>query len=105
MRFPSRSESTAKALTSPEELLTRARLLEDPSAVTAYAWERYLSKLMDYSGWEFIHWVTREDALSWRAEELSSCKASTVKTRLRFLDGLFGVAQEEGWVRPIHSKG
>ena len=91
-------KGTAKALTRPEELLTRARLLKDPSAGTAYEWERYLTKLMEHSGREFIQQVTRDDALAWRANELSRCQASTVKTRLRFLNGLFGVAQEEGWV-------
>ena len=91
-------KGTAKALTSPEELLTRAWLLKHPSAGTAYEWERYLTKLMEHSGREFIQQVTRDDALAWRANELSRCQASTVKTRLRFLNGLFGVAQEEGWV-------
>ena len=91
-------QGTAKPLTRPEELLTRARLLKDPSAGTAYEWQRYLTKLMEHSGREFIQQVTRDDALAWRANELSRCQASTVKTRLRFLNGLFGVAQEEGWV-------
>ena len=90
---------TAKALTKPEELLTRATLLKDPSAGTAYEWSRYLTKLMEHSGREYIQQVTREDALAWRADELSRCQGSTVKTRLRFLSGLFGVALEEGWVQ------
>lgn len=92
-------KGTAKALTKPEELLTRATLLKDPSAGTAYEWSRYLTKLMEHSGREYIQQVTREDALSWRADELSRCQGSTVKTRLRFLNGLFGVALEEGWVQ------
>ena len=54
---------------------------------------------MEHSGREYIQQVTREDALSWRADELSRCQGSTVKTRLRFLSGLFGVALEEGWVQ------
>ena len=90
---------TAKALTKPQELLTRATLLKDPSAGTAYEWSRYLTKLMEHSGREYIQQVTPEDALSWRADELSRCQGSTVKTRLRFLSGLFGVALEEGWVQ------
>ena len=90
---------TAKALTKPEELLTRATLLKDPSAGTAYEWSRYLTKLMEHSGREYIQQVTREDALAWRADELSRCQGSTVKTRLRLLSGLFGVAVEEGWVQ------
>ena len=43
-----------------------------------------------------IEQVTREDALAWRAEELSRCQSSTVKNRLRLLNGLFNVAEEEG---------
>ena len=50
---------------------------------------------MEHSGREYIQQVTRDDALAWRADELSRCQGSTVKTRLRFLNGLFGVAQEE----------
>ena len=92
-------KGTAKALTKPEELLTRATLIKDPSAGTAYEWSRYLTKLMEHSGREYIQQVTREDALLWRADELSRCQGSTVKTRLRFLSGLFGVALEEGWVQ------
>ena len=64
---------TAKALTKPEELLTRATLLKDPSAGTAYEWSRYLTKLMEHSGREYILQVTRDDALAWRANELSRC--------------------------------
>ena len=48
---------------------------------------------------EFIKQVTREDDLAWRARDLERCQRSTVKTRLRFLNGLFGVALEEGWVQ------
>jgi integrase len=79
--------------------LTRAALLKSPSASTAFEWQRYLTKLMEHSGREFIQQLKREDALPWRASELEGCQPSTVKTRLRFLNGLFGVAVEEGWVQ------
>ena len=92
-------DGSAKPRNTPEELLTRAALLKDPSQSTAFEWRRYLTKLMEHSGKEYIQEITREDALAWRAEELSRCQASTVKTRLRFLNGLFGVAEEEGWVQ------
>ena len=92
-------DGSARARNTPEELMTRAALLKDPSAGTAFEWRRYLTKLMEHSGKEFIQEVTREDALAWRADELGRCQASTVKTRLRFLNGLFGVAEEEGWVQ------
>ena len=54
---------------------------------------------MEHSGREYIQQVSRDDALAWRASELERCQASTVRTRLRFLNGLFGVAEEEGWVQ------
>ena len=90
---------TARPMNKAEELLTRAALLKSPSASTAFEWQRYLTKLMEHSGREYIQQVTREDALAWRASELERCQPSTVKTRLRFLNGLFGVALEEGWVQ------
>ena len=89
-------DGSARAMNTPEELLTRAALLKDPSQSTAFEWRRYLMKLMEHSGKKYIQEITRDDALGWRAEELSRCQASTVKTRLRFLNGLFGVAEEEG---------
>ena len=54
---------------------------------------------MEHSGKRYIQQITRDDALSWRASELERCQTSTVRTRLRFLNGLFGVAVEEGWVQ------
>lgn len=90
---------TARPMNTAEELLTRAALLKSPSPSTAFEWQRYLTKLMEHSGRDYIQQVTREDALAWRASELERCQASTVRTRLRFLNGLFGVAKEEGWVQ------
>ena len=92
-------DGSARAMNTPEELLTRAALLKDPSQSTAFEWRRYLMKLMEHSGKQYIQQITREDALAWRGDELGRCQASTVKTRLRFLNGLFGVAEEEGWVQ------
>ena len=54
---------------------------------------------MEHTGKQYIQQITREDALSWRAGELERCQPSTVRTRLRFLNGLFGVAVEEGWIQ------
>ena len=90
---------TATPLNTAEELLSRAALLKSPATSTAFEWQRYLTKVMEHSGREYIQQVTREDALAWRASELERCQASTVRTRLRFLNGLFGVAEEEGWVQ------
>ena len=77
----------------------RATLLKSPAPATGFEWERWLTKLMEHTGKQYIQQITREDALSWRAGELERCQPSTVRTRLRFLNGLFGVAVEEGWVQ------
>ena len=53
---------------------------------------------MEMTGHQYIQQLTREDALAWRASELGGCQASTVKTRLRFLSGLFKVAVEEQFI-------
>ena len=91
-------KGTARQVHTADDLLKRASLLKDPAPGTAYEWTRYITKLMEHSNRQHIEQVTREDALSWRADELSRCQASTVKNRLRLLNGLFGVAAEEGWV-------
>ena len=54
---------------------------------------------MEQSGKQYIQQVTREDALAYLADQLQRCQQSTVKTSLRALTGLFGVAVEEGWVQ------
>ena len=92
-------DGTATDLKTPEQLLTQASLLKSPAASTQAIWRRHLDTLMDQSGREYIQQVTREDALAYRASELTRCQASTVRTRLRYLNGLFGVAAEEGWVQ------
>ena len=89
----------AKDLKTPEDLLTSATLLKSPAPGTRFEWERYLGKLMEHTSKQYIQQITRDDALSWRASELERCQPSTVRTRLRFLNGLFGVAVEEGWVQ------
>ena len=53
---------------------------------------------MKHTSKQYIQQITRDDALSWRVSELERCQPSTVRTRLRFLNGLFGVAVEEGWI-------
>ena len=92
-------DGSARPVHSVDDLLKRAALLKDPAPGTVFEWTRYLTKLMEHTSREHIEQVTREDALAWRAEELSRCQASTVKNRLRLLNGLFNVAEEEGWVQ------
>ncbi len=53
---------------------------------------------MEHSGREYIQQAIGDDPLAWRANELSRCQPSTVKTSLHFLNGLFAVSLEEGWV-------
>ena len=92
-------DGTAADLKTPEELLTQATLLKSPAATSRDDWEWHLTKLMEQSGKQYIQQVTREDALAYLADQLQRCQQSTVKTRLRALTGLFGVAVEEGWVQ------
>ena len=92
-------DGSARPVHSADDLLKRAALLKDPAPGTVFEWTRYLTKLMEHSSREHIEQVTREDALAWRAEELSRCQSSTVKNRLRLLNSLFNVAEEEGWVQ------
>jgi hypothetical protein len=92
-------DGTAADLKTPEELLTQATLLKSPAATSRDDWEWHLTKLMEQSGKQYIQQVTREDALAYLADQLQRCQQSTVKTRLRALTGLFGVAVEESWVQ------
>ena len=90
---------SARPVHSADDLLRRAALLKDPAPGTVFEWTLYLTKLMEHSSREHIEQVTREDALAWRAEELSRFQSSTVKNRLKLLNRLFNVAEEEGWVQ------
>ena len=57
-----------------------------------------MEKLMEHSQQRFITALTREDALAYRQHLLQTTAASTTKTRLRYLSGLFNVAVDEGWI-------
>ncbi|MDG2329442.1 MAG: site-specific integrase, partial [Synechococcus sp. cluster2_bin.44] len=59
-------KGTAKDLKTPEDLLTRATLLKSPAPGTRFEWERYLGKLMEKTGKQYLQQITRDDALSWR---------------------------------------
>ena len=91
-------DGTAKPPKTPDDLITLATLLKGPAASTRKEWERHLGKLMEQSQRQFITDLTREDALAYRQHLLSTTAASTTKTRLRFLSGLFNVAVDEGWL-------
>ena len=77
-------DGSSRPVHSADDLLKRAALLKDPAPGTVFEWTRYLTKLMEHSSREHIKQLTREDALAWRAEELSRCQSSTVKNRLRW---------------------
>ncbi len=91
-------EGTAKPPKTAEDLLTLATLLKQPAASTRKEWEIHMGKLMEHSQKEFITALTRDDALSYRQHLLQTTAASTTKTRLRYLSGLFNVAVDEGWI-------
>lgn len=90
---------TARPMNTVAALLPRAAQLKSPLPTTAFEWHRYLTKLMEHSGREYNQQVKRDNALVWRASEFQRCQASTVRTLLRFLNGLFGIAEEEGWIQ------
>ncbi|WP_255476195.1 site-specific integrase [Synechococcus sp. SYN20] len=91
-------DGTAKPPKTADDLITLATLLKGPAVSTRKEWERHLEKLMEHSQRQFITALTREDALAYRQHLLSTTAASTTKTRLRFLSGLFNVAVDEGWI-------
>ncbi|MEJ6586323.1 MAG: tyrosine-type recombinase/integrase [Synechococcus sp. ChBW.bin.23] len=91
-------EGTAKPPKTAEDLLTLATLLKSPAASTRKEWEIHMGKLMEHSQRQFITALTREDALAYRQHLLQTTAASTTKTRLRYLSGLFNVAVDEGWI-------
>ena len=64
-------DGSARPVHAADDLLKRAALLKDPAPGNVFEWTRYLTKLMEHSSRELIEQVTREDALAWRAEELS----------------------------------
>ena len=91
-------EGTCNPPKTPDELLTIATLLKSPAPSTKKEWERHLGKLMEHCQKQFITALTRDDALSYRHHLLTTTAASTTKTRLRYLSGLFNVAVDEGWI-------
>ena len=91
-------EGTAKPPKTAEDLITLANLLKSPAASTRKEWEIHMGKLMEHSQEQFITAITRVDALAYRQHLLTTTAASTTKTRLRYLSGLFNVAVDEGWI-------
>jgi integrase len=89
---------TARPPKTPAELINIATLLKSPAASTKVEWTSHLSKVMEHSGREFVTALTREDALAYRQHLLTTTAASTTKTRLKYLSGLFNVAVDEGWL-------
>ena len=89
---------TAKPPKTAEDLLTLATLLKSPAPSTRKEWEIVMGKLIQHSQKQHITALTREDALSYRQHLLQTTAASTTKTRLRYLSGLFNVAVDEGWI-------
>ena len=91
-------DGTAKAPKTPDDLITLATLLKSPAASTRKEWEIHMGKLMEHSQQQHITSLTRDHALAYRQHLLQTTAASTTKTRLRYLSGLFNVAVDEGWI-------
>jgi len=92
-------EGRSLPLKTQEDLLSLATLLKEPAGSTRCEWERHLAAFMAHCGKQYVSQVTREEALAYRQHQLNKVQASTAKTRLRFLSGLFNVALDEGWVK------
>ena len=92
-------KGTTKTPKTADDLLELATLSKSPAPSTKKEWERNLGKLMEHSHKQFITELTRDDALNYRKHLLTTTAASTTKTRLRYLSGLYNVAVDEGWIQ------
>lgn len=82
--------------TSSADLLELGCRLKRPAEQTVLAWKRALK---EFSGWlshDHLQLTTRQNAADFRDHLLGrGLKVSTVKLRLNYLAGLFGLAMEE----------
>jgi len=84
--------------TAPADLLELGARLKRPAEQTAMAWERALKEFSDWLGHPHLQLTTRQNAAEFRDQLLArGLKVSTIKTRLNYLAGLYGLAMEEEW--------
>jgi len=87
------AEPTNDHLTA-HELIQRAIDLKRPAARTVRGWEDALGDFLRFSEITHPTACSRENAVQYRTELLLRMKASTVKTRLAYLGGLWSVLHE-----------
>ena len=82
--------------TSSEDLLELGVRLKRPAEQTVLAWERALKEFSGWLGHDQLQLTTRQNAADFRDHLLGrGLKVSTVRLRLNYLAGLFGLAVEE----------
>ena len=82
--------------TSSADLLELGARLKRPAEQTVLAWERALKEFSGWLGHDQLQLTTRQTAADFRDQLLTrGLKVSTVKLRLNYLAGLFGLAMEE----------
>lgn len=82
--------------TCPQDLLELGIRLKQPAKQTIGAWERALGEFTGWLGHSQLQLTTRQNAADFRDHLLKrGLKTSTIKLRLNYLSGLFGLAVEE----------
>lgn len=82
--------------TPPEDLLELGVRLKRPAPQTVLAWERVLKEFSGWMGHDHLQLTTRQNAAGFRDHLLNrGLKVSTIKLRLNYLAGLYGLAVEE----------
>ena len=85
-------------LKTAEELLTKAKNLKKPKPSTFAQWEQRLSQFMDHSKVRWPTASTRDHARAFRDSLLEQgLSASTIKTRINYLSGLWSFMVGEEW--------
>lgn len=85
-------------LKTAEELLTKAKALKQPKPATYAQWELRLSQFMKHSEMEFPSICTRDHARAFRDSLVEQgLSASTIKTRINYLSGLWSFMVDEEW--------
>lgn len=83
---------------SAEDLINLATRLKQPAPSTSVEWLRHLTAFLQLIRKDDITDVSKADVQQYRDHLLDTCAASTTKTRLRYVGGLFEIALEEEWI-------
>jgi len=93
LRVLYRAEPPNEHLTA-QQLILRAVELKSPAARTIRGWEDALADFLRFSQTSSPTACSRDNAVQYRTDLLRRMKASTVKTRLAYLGGLWSVLHE-----------